>query len=157
MELVKSYHARLHTYLRTLLGSADQVDDALQEVWFDVFRSVPHLADPSAFLAWVYRIARNRAMRELRKRRPHHVRLEVNDDVEQTEQNDNNLEVTTDRIHTALNGLAPEHREVLLLRFMDDMSYEDIALVTGCQVGTVRSRLHYAKRALRRALTVHRQ
>ena len=65
MELVEQYHARLHSYLRTLLRSADRVDDALQEVWFDVFRSVPQLADPSAFSAWVYRIAHNRAMREL--------------------------------------------------------------------------------------------
>jgi RNA polymerase sigma-70 factor, ECF subfamily len=57
MELVEHYHARLHSYVRTLLRQADRVDDALQEVWFDVFRSVPQLADPSAFSAWIYRIA----------------------------------------------------------------------------------------------------
>ena len=48
--------------------------------------------------------------------------------------------------------LGPEHREVLVLRFLEEMSYEDIARVAGCELGTVRSRLHYAKRALRRAL-----
>jgi RNA polymerase sigma-70 factor (ECF subfamily) len=58
------------------------------------------------------------------------------------------------RVHVALNQLAPEHCEVLLLRFMNDMSYEDIASVTGCPVGTVRSRIHYAKSALRRVLMV---
>src|SRR6478752_3301900 len=78
-ELLEHYHVRLHAYLRTLLGTADRVDDALQEVWFDVFRSVPQLADPSAFSAWVYRIAHNRAMRELRKRHPLHVSLEGNE------------------------------------------------------------------------------
>jgi RNA polymerase sigma-70 factor (ECF subfamily) len=52
----------------------------------------------------------------------------------------------------ALDDLALEHREVLVLRFLEDMTYEDIAAVTGCQVGTVKSRLHYAKRALRRVL-----
>jgi RNA polymerase sigma-70 factor (ECF subfamily) len=52
-------------------------------------------------------------------------------------------------IHAALDSLAPEHREVLLLRFIEEMTYEDIARVTGLPVGTVRSRLHYAKRALR--------
>ena len=53
------------------------------------------------------------------------------------------------RIHAALDELALEHREVLLLRFLEDMAYEDIAAVTGCQMGTVKSRLYYAKRALR--------
>jgi RNA polymerase sigma-70 factor (ECF subfamily) len=56
------------------------------------------------------------------------------------------------RIHAALDELAAEHREVLVLRFLDELTYEDIALVTGCPIGTVRSRLHYAKSALRRAL-----
>lgn len=157
MELVEIYHARLHSYLRTLLRSADRVDDALQEVWFDVFRSVPKLADPSAFSAWVYRIAHNRAMRELRQRRPHDVPLEGNEPFEETGDNVDISEVNADRIHAALDQLAPEHREVLLLRFMNDMTYEDIALVTGCPVGTVRSRIHYAKSALRRALMVDQQ
>ena len=49
----------------------------------------------------------------------------------------------------ALDHLAPEHREVLLLRFIESMSYEQIARVVGCAVGTVRSRLHYAKKAMR--------
>lgn len=152
MELVEHYHARLHSYLSTLLRQADRVDDALQEVWFDVFRSVPQLEDPSTFSAWVYRIAHNRAMRELRKRRPLHVPLEGNELFEETDDNTINLEVNAVRVHAALNQLAPEHSEVLLLRFMHDMSYEDIASVTGCQIGTVRSRIHYAKCALRRAL-----
>ena len=52
-------------------------------------------------------------------------------------------------VKAAMDELSPEHREVLLLRFMEEMSYEDIALVAGCQLGTVRSRIHNAKRALR--------
>jgi len=56
------------------------------------------------------------------------------------------------RIHAALDELTLEHREILVLRFLEDMAYEDIAAVTGCQIGTVKSRLWYAKRALRRVL-----
>ncbi len=48
-----------------------------------------------------------------------------------------------------LEGLSAEHREVVVLRFMEDMSYEKIAHATNCRVGTVRSRLHYAKRVLK--------
>ena len=56
------------------------------------------------------------------------------------------------RIHAALDRLAAEHREVLVLRFLEEMTYDQIARVVGCQLGTVRSRLHYAKQALRRAI-----
>jgi RNA polymerase sigma-70 factor (ECF subfamily) len=55
-------------------------------------------------------------------------------------------------IHGALDRLPGDQREVLVLRVLEDMSYEDIARVVGCQLGTVRSRLHYAKRALRKSL-----
>jgi RNA polymerase sigma-70 factor (ECF subfamily) len=55
-------------------------------------------------------------------------------------------------VRVALDELAAEHREVLLLRFVEDMSYEQIGEVTDTPVGTVRSRLHYAKRALRAVL-----
>jgi RNA polymerase sigma-70 factor (ECF subfamily) len=55
-------------------------------------------------------------------------------------------------IHAALDELALEHREVLVLHFLEGMTYENIARVIGCPVGTVRSRIHYAKRALRCAL-----
>jgi len=56
------------------------------------------------------------------------------------------------RVYAALDRLTPEHREVLLLRFIEQMSYEDLAQVTGCPVGTVRSRIHNAKRGLREIL-----
>lgn len=51
-----------------------------------------------------------------------------------------------------LNALSPEHREVLVLCFFEEMSYEEIARVTNTTLGTVRSRIHYAKRALKTAL-----
>jgi RNA polymerase sigma-70 factor (ECF subfamily) len=51
------------------------------------------------------------------------------------------------RIHDALDGLALEHREVLMLRFLENMTYEQIAAVSGSGVGTVKSRFYYAKRA----------
>src|SRR5262249_61800034 len=56
------------------------------------------------------------------------------------------------RIHDALDGLALEHRQALMLRFLEGLTYEQIAAISGCGVGTVKSRLYYAKRALRRVL-----
>src|SRR5260370_330227 len=67
-ELVKRYSPRLRYFLRRLLTDFDAVEDLLQEVWFDVFRGLDRLLDLGAFPSWVYRIARDRAARRLRRR-----------------------------------------------------------------------------------------
>jgi RNA polymerase sigma-70 factor (ECF subfamily) len=150
-ELVGRYGPRLGYYLGKLLHDAGAAEDALQDVWIDVYRKVPRLADAGAFAAWVYRIARDRAFRQLR-RHGHRLRpLEEAETVIAADEEDFTA-ADAEWVHEALDRLTPEHREVLLLRFMEEMSYEDIARVTGCPLGTVRSRLHHAKRALRGAI-----
>jgi len=152
-ELVERYSPRLRYFLRKLLASADGAEDALQDVWLDVFRHLPRLADPQALVAWLYRIARDRAFGRLRKTR----RIEQMSDEAQiadpsaVEEGEFSPDDAA-RIHAALDNLPPEQREVLVLRFLEDMSYDQIARVVGCQLGTVRSRIHYGKRALRSAL-----
>src|SRR5262245_39607322 len=68
-ELIERYSPRLRYFLRKLLNSADTAEDTLQDVWLDVVRSLPRLADPQALVAWLYRIARDRAFGRLRKMR----------------------------------------------------------------------------------------
>ena len=61
------------------------------------------------------------------------------------------------RVHAALDHLNLEHREALMLRFLEGLSYDEIGRVVGCPPGTVRSRIHYAKAALRRLLETDRE
>jgi RNA polymerase sigma-70 factor (ECF subfamily) len=152
-ELVERYGPRLRYYLQRAFGRMDGAEDALQDVWFTVFRKVRDLVDPGAFNTWLYRIARNRACGELGKRRPAFRPMEDAEQVADPSTEEPSFSPEDGRrIHAALDDLALEHREVLVLRFLEDMTYEDIASVTGCQLGTVKSRLHYAKRALRGVL-----
>ncbi len=151
-ELVARYQPRLRYYLRKMLRDVQGAEDALQDVWLDVFRAVARLADGGAFRAWLYRIARDRALRELRKRRPPPRPLQEVDAIDGRADEDPFTAEDVERVHAGLDELAAEHREVLVLRFVEGMTYEEIARVVGCQVGTVRSRLHYAKRALRGVL-----
>jgi RNA polymerase sigma-70 factor (ECF subfamily) len=153
VELVERYSPRLRYFLKKLLASADSAEDALQDVWLDVFRHLPRLADPQALVAWLYRIARDRAFARLRKLHRGEQPLDetVLADATATEENDFSPEDAA-RIHAALDTLPPEQREVLVLRFLEEMTYEQISGVVGCQLGTVRSRIHYGKQALRRAL-----
>jgi RNA polymerase sigma-70 factor (ECF subfamily) len=151
-ELVERYQPRLRYYLRKMLHDLQDAEDALQGVWLDVFRAVPRLADAGAFRAWLYRIARDRALRQLRKRRPPCQPLEGVDPIDGRADEAPFTAEDVARVHAALDKLAAKHREVLLFRYVEAMTYEEIAAVVGCQAGTVRSRLHYAKRALRGVL-----
>jgi RNA polymerase sigma-70 factor, ECF subfamily len=152
-ELIERYSPRLRYFLRKVLASADGAEDALQDVWLDVLRHLPRLADPQALKAWLYRIARDLAFGRLRKAKRNEQPLDEANvpDPAAEEENDFSAEDAA-RIHAALDELPAEQREVLVLRFLEEMSYEEIARVVGCQLGTVRSRIFYGKRGLKRAL-----
>lgn len=147
-ELVERYQHRLGGYLRRLIGE-DATADALQEVWLAIWRGLPRLREAAAFPAWAFRIARDRAFRELRRRGlptvPADESIPMADAGEFTPEDAEGLRAHMDR-------LPPVQKDVLLLRFIEGLSYEEIAGVVGVPEGTVRSRLHHAKRALKTIL-----
>jgi len=152
-ELVGRYHPRVAYFVRRLLGSEDHLEDVLQETWLAALRMLPRLRSPGAFPVWLYRIARNQACRHLR-RRQRRVDLNGEPQVPPAAEPDE-PEFTPDQaaaIHGCLERLSHPHREVLVLRFLEGMTYEEIAQVVACPAGTVRSRIHYAKRTLRREM-----
>jgi RNA polymerase sigma-70 factor, ECF subfamily len=147
-ELVRRFSPRLRYFLSSLASDQNDVDDLLQNVWLDVYRGIERLTNPAAFPAWIYRIARSRVARQLCRQEP----LES---FPLEEVPDEPVEFTAGEaaaVHVALNKLTPEHREVLVLRFLNDLSYSEIAEVIGVPVGTVRSRLYFAKKMLRTIL-----
>jgi RNA polymerase sigma-70 factor (ECF subfamily) len=148
-ELIGRYQDRLGGYLRRLLGGPDAAD-ALQDVWLAVWRGLPRLRDPAAFTAWVFRLARDRAFRELRRRGV--ATIPADESLPAAEPEGELTPEEAAAVRAALDRLGPEQRDILALRFLEDMSYEQIAAVIGRPVGTVRSRIHYAKHALRKLL-----
>jgi RNA polymerase sigma-70 factor, ECF subfamily len=151
-ELIARLHPRLRGFLQKLLAGPGDVDDVAQDVWLDVFRGLPKLQNVNSFLPWLYQIARNRAYRLLRRRDTHMASIENMDRVADEEPDAEFSAEDAGRVFEALDRLTPEHREILLLRFIEQMSYDDLAQVIGCPVGTVRSRIHNAKRGLRTIL-----
>jgi RNA polymerase sigma-70 factor, ECF subfamily len=151
-ELYLRHNRPLGYYLRRMLGR-DDVGDVQQEVWLAVIRRIGGLRTPEAFVVWFFQIARNKAFKLLGDRRSLHSLVDEQAPFDPV--NELDTEFTPDDaagIHEALAHLNPAHREVLVLRFMEDLSYEQIAAVVNCNTGTVRSRLHYAKQALRQQL-----
>jgi RNA polymerase sigma-70 factor, ECF subfamily len=149
-ELVERFSPRLRYFLRKLLPSAHDAEDALQDVWLNVLRALSRLTDPQAIVAWLYRIARDQAFAKLRKVRPIEQLRDESTVADVTPEDDRDFSPEdAAQIHAALDALPSEQREVLVLRFLEDMTYEQIAAIVGANIGTIRSRLHYGKRALR--------
>jgi len=156
MRLAERYHARLLHYVRRIVGDDGAADDVAQETWIAAFRGLRRLREPERLKAWLYGIARNRALNALRREERSRL-ICVDDGLLEAipEEEDDPLEIRAEQaaqVHRSLNQVSPAHAEVLVLRYMEGLSYEEIAGVVGCQTGTVRSRLHYAKRALREAM-----
>jgi RNA polymerase sigma-70 factor (ECF subfamily) len=149
-ELITRYTPRLRFYLRKLAGD-DAVDDLLQDVWIDVFAKVAGLHEPAAFGGWVYRIARDRAYRHLRKRKLPIVESREEDPAANDDESPWTPEDAA-AVRVALDTLPLAQREAIVLQFIEGMTYEQIATLVECPVGTVRSRIHHAKRSLRIAL-----
>ena len=151
VELVQLYSPRLRYYLRKMLARHEgQAEDLLQETWCDALRSLASLRDAAAFPAWIYRIARDRAWRLLRKERLSAAPL-YEEDIPAGKESEFSAEDAA-AVHAALAEIPPEQREVLVLRFIEELSYEEIAAVVAAPLGTVRSRLHYSKESLRHLL-----
>jgi RNA polymerase sigma-70 factor (ECF subfamily) len=151
-ELLQSFGGRTLGHLRALVG--DAAEDVQQEVWLTVFRRLAELSEPRAFRTWLFQTTRHRAIDYLRARRRER-ELFAQGEVETYDV----AVLDTQRVNLAgasvaavFEQLVPAHREVLRLRYEEDLSYAEIAVVLGCAIGTVRSRLHNAKRHLQALL-----
>jgi RNA polymerase sigma-70 factor (ECF subfamily) len=150
-EIVSIWERPLFYYVRRLIGSEADAWDTLQDVWFQVIRRIDKLREPSALPAWLYRLAHNAAVSHLRNS-PSFEPLEVGDDAVQPAEGNAEASLSafdSAEIHRALDRLSLPHREVLTLRFLEGFSLAEIGEITGVSAGTVKSRLHYAKKAIR--------
>jgi RNA polymerase sigma-70 factor (ECF subfamily) len=152
-ELVQAMERKLFYYIRRFVGSDENAADVLQEVWLAVFEKVGRLNDGGALRSWIYRIAHDKAISRFRHDRtePTAEAEPIDEVVEETVEPDWSA-FDARRVHAALDELSGPHREALTLCFLEGMTYAEIAHVTGASMGLVKSRLHYAKRALRRLL-----
>jgi len=149
-ELIRNWEKRLFYYVRRLVDEEEDAWDILQEIWLKVFRGIRRLRDPRSLPGWLYAIARNTAMSHLRLEYAHRPLQVESENLLSSEESAEEFHFEdAQQVHYGLNKLTLPHREVLTLFFLQDLSIEEIAAVLGVPAGTVRSRLYYAKRALR--------
>jgi RNA polymerase sigma-70 factor, ECF subfamily len=151
-ELFRLFQPRLRYYVRRLDCVGDSTDDVLQEVWVKVVRNVHTLRDRRAFTAWLYRIARNEIYGQGRARDPF---VELADEHLELPGDESEPAFSTEdvgRLHQGLSRLKAHHREVLTLYFLEELPQGQIAEILGVQPNTVRTRIYYAKQALRKEM-----
>jgi RNA polymerase sigma-70 factor (ECF subfamily) len=149
-QLIDWFAERTLAYLEGLVGPND-AEDVQQEVWLAVYRGIRMLHNARAFRTWLFRTTRHHAIDFLRRRKREQRLLElaaVEAKVEADVEEERDIMLEPELFDAAMSELSPAHREVMLLRFRDELSYAEIAMVVGCPIGTVRTRLHHAKRKL---------
>ncbi len=139
-------------YAMSLTGSQDTALDVLQDVWLKVFRGIRKLKDPGSLRPWLYSITHGVAVDRIRSNysrdKAEQAQLEDFNDAEEP----SFAKEDAAAVHQALSQLGLKHREVLVLHFLEDLSIAEIAEVVGCSEGTVKSRIHYAKRQMKQIL-----
>lgn len=161
--LIERYEARLRRYLKRFMpGLAEEVDDVLQEVFIKAYVNA-HGFDPAlSFSSWVYRIAHNEAVTWLRKRTTRPETVELGDDECTTflasmeaARDTNETSLTKDAVARALAGMSEKYRTVLVLRFLEEKSYEEIGDILEVPGGTVATFVHRAKKEFSRTYATH--
>ncbi|WP_143773566.1 RNA polymerase sigma factor RpoE [Neptunomonas antarctica] len=158
--LVGKYQHKIIGLVGRYVYDHHEAMDIAQEAFIKAYRALPRFRGDSAFYTWLYRIAINTAKNHLvsRGRRPPDVDIDVADaeyfnggnELRELENPENSLlrDELESVVKKALDQLPQDLRSALTLREFDGMSYEDIALVMGCPVGTVRSRIFRAREAI---------
>ncbi|MFT5484229.1 MAG: RNA polymerase sigma-70 factor (ECF subfamily) [Halieaceae bacterium] len=158
--LVLKYQHKIFGLISRYIHDSHEIQDVAQEAFIKAYRALPRFRGDSAFYTWLYRIAINTAKNHLvaRGRRPPGTDIDVEDAenydsgtaLRDLENPENALfgEELKAVVNTAIGNLPDDLRTAVTLREFDGLSYEDIADIMGCPVGTVRSRIFRARDAI---------
>jgi RNA polymerase sigma factor RpoE len=160
-ELVRRYQERIYATLYHMTSNHEDANDLTQDAFIKAYRAIKSFKGDSSFYTWVYRIAVNKTINFL-KQRKNRVHLSLNDldfntehnpDLvalisEKTPRRDLNLAELQEKLNAAMQKLSETHRLVVTLHDVQGLSHEEIGKIMDCNIGTVRSRLFYARQQL---------
>mgnify|MGYP001327339221 CR=1 FL=1 len=155
VELVNRYKDKLLNFVFQFLGDVEQAEDVVQDTMIRLYEKKHYYKEIAKFSTWIYTIARNLANTELRKRKRRKTTYlsqmskeerqyeipAVQDDVDQSLHN----EFINDRIQSAINNLPEHFKLVIILRDIQELSYDDISNIVEVPLGTIKSRINRAR------------
>ncbi len=165
-ELMELYQVKVFHLLFRMLGDKEEARDVAQDVFYTVFKSIDSFRGDSKLSTWIYRVATNHCKNRIKYlgRRARGQKQEFNELSEQDSVESATMQTSSkiDRpdqvaegketesiVQRALSSLDEEHRTLVVMRDIEGMSYEEIQSITGLPEGTVKSRLHRARLALK--------
>lgn len=167
--LVKKYSGRAYQLAYGVLGNCEDAEEVAEDVFIRIHRALANFRGDSEFTTWMYRIALNLAKNKYRwnKSRGAKFHISIDAPLEGDDSDDRKLDLPDDRLtpdRTAehnelqqnveinLQKLPPQYREALIMRNVEELSYEEMAKLLKCKIGTVKSRLSRAREELRKRL-----
>jgi RNA polymerase sigma-70 factor, ECF subfamily len=165
-ELVRRYQERIYSTIYHMTANHEDAVDLAQETFIKGFQALNSFKGDSTFYTWVYRIAVNKTINFLKSRK-NKTHLSLNDLDLNTENNPDLVSLVSDKtprrdaglselqekLNEAMLKLSPAHRLVVTLHDVQGLAHEEIAAIMDCNVGTVRSRLFYARQQLQANLS----
>lgn len=165
-ELIRRYQERIYATIYHMTSNHEDANDLTQETFIKAYRALKSFKGDSSFYTWVYRIAVNKTINFLKQRKNrYHMSLNdldfsVENDPDlvalisdKTPRRDLNLSELQDKLNAAMQKLSEAHRMVVILHDIQGLSHDEIAEMMNCNVGTVRSRLFYARQQLQATLS----
>jgi RNA polymerase sigma-70 factor, ECF subfamily len=165
-ELVRRYQERIYATIYHMTSNHEDANDLAQEAFIKAFHALKSFKGGSSFYTWVYRIAVNKTINFL-KQRKNKAQMSLDDldfnaehdpDLvalisDKTPRREVNLAELQEKLNEAMQKLSEPHRLVVTLHDVQGLSHEEIATIMGCNIGTVRSRLFYARQQLQAYLS----
>jgi len=165
-ELVRRYQERIYATVYHMTSNHEDANDLAQEAFIKGFQALKSFKGDSSFYTWVYRIAVNKTINFL-KQRKNKTHMSLNDldfnaendpDLvalisDKTPRRDANLTELQEKLNAAMMKLSPVHRLVVTLHDVQGLSHEEIGKMMDCNIGTVRSRLFYARQQMQAYLS----
>lgn len=165
-ELVERYHGKIYGLTYNMTSNREDAEDLTQDVFVKAYEALPRFRGKSSFYTWLYRIAVNKTINYRKKRnRKRALSLDQFDQEIKTDEiyhdlttkgsplRNMSLSELQIKLNEALQNLSEKHRTVVVMHDMQGIPHEDIAKVVGASVGTIRSRLFYARRQMQSELS----
>src|SRR5574341_1335313 len=160
--IVKRYKDQLLNFVYRFLGNQEEAEDVVQETFLRVYRNRHAYQRVAKFWTWIYTIAGNLARTELRRRNRRRIfslsnmgvddkEYEISDEFSSPEKHTNTV-LSEEIIQKEINKLSPKFREVIILRDIQELSYEEISKIIRVPIGTVKSRVNRARLRLQSRL-----
>lgn len=164
--LVRRYQERIYATVYHMTSNHEDANDLAQETFIKAYRALKSFKGDSSFYTWIYRIAVNKTINFL-KQRKNRVQMSLDDmdfnaendpylvalSSERTPRRDLNLSELQEKLNAAMQKLSEDHRMVVTLHDVQGVSHEEIGKIMDCNIGTVRSRLFYARQQLQAHLS----